>query len=122
MPKLFREDPPLSFIKELLQTCGLHSIQDSSWFQKNQIELQQFEELLPELEPFYIPCKAQEYLYTSLTQARIITILRQVLRVHNLTIVSKEKTYGSEKQLWYQLQQLQSTSTPLTEEISISFT
>ncbi len=121
MPKLFREIPPVSFVEQLLQTCGLQSIQDPSWFQKHQIQLEAFEELLPILEPFYIPCKAQEYLYTSFTQARAITILRQVLRVHNVNIVSKEKTCGSEKQLWYQLQHPQTSSTPLTEDVCISF-
>ena len=69
MPKLFREIPPIEFIEQLLQTCGIHSIDDPSWFQKQQIHIEQFEQLLPELEPFYIPCKAQEYLYTSLSQA-----------------------------------------------------
>ena len=122
MPKLFREIPPVFFIEQLLQTCGLHSIQDPSWFQKQQIHLESFEQLLPELEPFYIPCKAQEYLYTSLTHARAITILRQILRVHNVSIVSKEKTCGSEKQLWYQLQQTQTSTPPLTEDVLISFT
>lgn len=122
MPKLFREIPSIEFIEQLLQTCGIHSIQDPSWFQKQQIHLEQFEQLLPVLEPFYIPCKAQEYLHTTFTHTRAITILRQVLRLHNVTIVSKEKTCGSEKQLWYQLQQNNVNNTPLTEDVFISFT
>lgn len=122
MPKLFREIPPVELIEHFLQTCGIQSIEDQSWFQKQQIHLEQFEQLLPELEPFYIPCKAQEYLYSFLTQARAITILRQILRLHNVTIVSKEKTCGSEKQLWYQLQQNHTTTIPLTEDVLISFT
>jgi hypothetical protein len=122
MPKLFRKIPSVFLIEQFLQTCGIYSLQDSSWFQKQQIQLEQFEQLLPELEPFYIPCKAHEYLYSSLTHARAITILRQVLRVHNVTIVSKEKTCGSEKQVWYQIKQNHSTTTPLTEDILISFT
>ncbi len=122
MPKLFREIPPIALIEELLLTCGIHSIHDTSWFQKHQIQCEAFEQLLPILEPFYIPCKAREYLYTSLTQARVITILRQILRVHNVNLVSKEKTCGSEKQLWYQLQKIQSSIPPLTEDVFISFT
>jgi hypothetical protein len=122
MPKLFRLTPPIEFVEQILQTCGLYSIHDTSWFHKPQLQLEQFEQLLPELEPYYIPCKAQEYLHTSLTQSRAITILRQVLRVHNVTIVSKEKTCGSEKQIWYQLQHTKTSQPPLTEEILISFT
>ncbi len=124
MPKVFRQNPPSSLVDQVLQTFGLQSIHDTSWFSKKQIQLQNLENILPELEPYYIPCKAQEYLYTSITHNRALTILRQILRVHQRIIVSKEKTCGNEKQIWYQLQKAVLTADDhiLPGEICVSFT
>jgi hypothetical protein len=104
MPKNFRLTPPLEIVNLFLKACGLKSIHDKAWFSKQHILLDLFEENLPFLEPFYIPCKATEYLYKSLTHKSAITILRQILREHNVSLLSKEKTRTSDKQIWYQLQ------------------
>jgi len=124
MPKLFRQIPPLELIHQILQTCGLQSIHDTTWFSKQHIQLHRFEDHLPQLEPYYIPCKAEEYLHDSFTLQRCITILRQILRPHQITLVSKEKTRLSEKEIWYQLQPSTSSlvQTKLEEEVSITFT
>jgi hypothetical protein len=122
MPKLFRQNPSLELIEELCKACGLHSIHDINWFSRQQIQLDVFENLLPELEPYYIPCKAHEYLYSPLTINRAITILRQVLRTQNLNLVSKEKTSGSEKVFLYQIQNTVLQNKFLQDEICISFT
>lgn len=126
MPKIFRKDPPIELVVLFLRACGLKSIHDYSWFSKKHIHLKEFEEVLPELEPFYIPCKAAEYLYKVITVNRAITILRQVLRVYNIGLTSKEITRNSEKNVWYQIQPtlsptFTSTTTDTISEILIDF-
>ena len=91
---------------------------------KQHIHLKIFEELLPQLEPYYIPCKARLYIYNNpFTPAHAITILRQVLKVHSHTLKASEKTRGGEKTIWYQILCLENDTIPTLEgDITVSFT
>jgi hypothetical protein len=120
---MFRQQPPVEILTQLLQACGLQHVYDTSWFQKEQINLDSFLQTIPILEPYYIPCKAEEYLHKTISHNNCITILRQILRTYNISIVSKELTRNHEKTVWYQLQ-LSKTS-PLTQQqgdVLIEFT
>ena len=55
-----------------------------------------------ELLRYYIPCKAKIYLL-NIDEKRCITILRQFLKVHNYTLMSKEKYVKGKKSLFYQV-------------------
>lgn len=106
MPPLFRELPDLDLVERFLQTSvGLRNLADKGSFTRQMIRVQDAEQLLPELEPYYIPCKGKEYLYHSLTQTRCLTILRQLIRVHGYDVCAKEKSIGGKKELWYSLTQ-----------------
>ena len=107
MPKqILREKPPLELLDQFLNTVGLSKgSADTSCFQKSSISLPAFEELLPQLEPYYLPCLMSEYLHTTpLTPARAITILRHILQAHSIKLYSMERTMGRVKGIWYQLQ------------------
>ena len=110
--RIFREIPPAEIINRLFKTLGLRDMADATWFSKHNIRLQEFEELLPELEPYYIPCKAEEYIHQPLTHIRVLTILRHLLKAHGATLKSCEKSCGGEKQKWYQVSG--SGNTPVT--------
>ena len=110
MPPLFREKPPLDLVNRCLQTFGVHVLGDATWFSKQQIHLEQLSELFPELEPYYIPCKAAEFLHPPLTPTRAITVLRHLLRVYNAQLKSVEKARGGAKILWYQVNAEEITS------------
>jgi hypothetical protein len=103
MPKIFREQPPLTLVEEFIKCLNLQGIDDSTWFSKSCIRLVEFEALLPELEPYYIPCKS-EYVHNPLTQARAITVLRQLIHSHKRELIAQEKTCGGVKGMWYKLQ------------------
>ena len=107
MPKIFRQRPPLELVERILESFGLRSINDKSWFSKPQIRILNLEELLLELEPYYMPCMASQ-LKEPLTQSRAITLLRQVLKEHGSSIKIVEKSTGGKKELWY------SINTPLS--------
>lgn len=124
MPPVFREVPPKELVLQLLKTAGLQSLNDSGWFSKTQIQLQSFEELIPQLEPYYLPCKAKVYLHTSLTPSTAVTILRQLLKPYGATLNAVEKTRLSVKCTWYQIQfDTKSSVTNMSEDgVTIDFT
>lgn len=104
MPPVFRECPPLDLVNSLLQTIGLSGIDDYSQFSKQSIHTTKFEEMLPLLEPYYLPCKANDYLYkTPFTNTNVLTILRQVLKAHGATLKYIEKSSLGTKQTFYQI-------------------
>jgi hypothetical protein len=104
MPKLFRETPSKELLEALVQcTIHLKSLDDSTWFSKSSIALDELERFLPQLEPYYMPCKAKDFLHTSLTPARAVTILRQLLSAAGFQWVAQEKTCGGVKGMWYQI-------------------
>jgi hypothetical protein len=103
MPPIFRKEPPLELVTRVLMAFGLKSINDASWFSKFHIRLDILESVLIELDSYYMPCKAEIYLYKDLTPLRAVTILRHVLKVHNVHLSTVEKTRGKCKTVWYQI-------------------
>lgn len=104
MPKLFREAPPKDLLETVLQrTLRLKSLEDSTWFSKSSIALDELEVCLPQIEPYYMPCRAKEFLHSSITPARAITIIRQLLTVRGYELIAQEKTCGGIKGMWYQI-------------------
>jgi hypothetical protein len=115
---IFRQSPPKELVSQFLQTCGLQSIEDLSPFTKSHIQVKTMETLLPELEQYYIPCKAEEYLHNPLTQIRALTILRQILKPHDITLQTTEKSTGGKKITWYSIQKVLEVT---TGEVEVKF-
>jgi hypothetical protein len=119
MPQIFRAYPPRELVEEVTRAFGLTGLQDATWFAKSHLNLQQLEALFPELEPYYIPCKAKEFLHPSLTQARGVTILKQLCKIHDIQITAAERTCAGVKGMWYQITPTGSTG---ATSILIDFT
>ncbi len=124
MPPVFRETPPKDLLDVILKPFGITSIHDATPFTQSNLKLEEFEEALPQLEPFYLPCKAKDYIHKSpFTPACAITILRQMLKAHSLKLKTSEKTRGGQKMTWYQIQY--NTKSVINqeskEEITIAF-
>lgn len=117
MPQIFRAQPPLELLEEICKTFGLSGLQDSTWFSKSSLNLEQLEAVLPELEPYYVPCKAKEFLHPTLTPARGLTILKQLCKAHTIHITAAERTCAGVKGMWYQIICIAPTSLqPITIE------
>jgi hypothetical protein len=114
MPALFRSQPPLALVERYLLACGVKGLGDGVWFTKQHMQLDILSELFIELEPYYVPCKAVEYLHGTLTSSRAITVLRHILRVHGAQLQSIEKSRGGQKGMWYHVQSCQQTSMEVT--------
>jgi len=104
MPAIFRKLPPHELLLQFISTFGLKGLDDASWFSKSHVRLDQLETVLIDLEPYYIPCKARVYLHSQLTEVRAITILRQVLKAHGVSLKSSERGRDNMKCLWYRIE------------------
>jgi len=96
---VFREIPPLTLVFQILSMLGL-ATEFPFTFQKQDICLEQSLEIVGLLEPYYIPCKAKQFLdYTP--DYRWITILRHILLPHGHVITSQETTRDAKKAIFY---------------------
>ena len=108
MPKnqLFKINPDAIIMNSLLNAFGLSGLTDTRYFtRKNMTEnstIKIIENMIPTLISYYLPCKAKIYLI-ALNEKKCITILRQFLKIHNHTLISKEKYIKGKKQLFYQV-------------------
>jgi hypothetical protein len=122
MPKkVLRQQPPLELLNEFLAACGLDKgVQDPKPFTKSGISIATVENLLPQLEPYYLPCLAPEYLHiTPLTPSRAITILRHILQAHSIQLYSMERTVVGVRGVCYHLQK---NPASLEGDIQVDFT
>lgn len=101
--KLFRKEPPRDFVDTLLRHLGFIGFNDLRWFSRDEVRLDTLEEWLPELEAYYLPCKAKRFLHVW-TDGSVITIMRHVLHVHDYTLQKEERLYKGSKQMLYQIQ------------------
>ena len=105
--QLFRKLPPKKLALKLLNAFGLEGFDDYNNFSRKDIEALGTVNIIErdiksKLLQYYLPCKARTYL-SGLNTKNSITILRQVLKVHNYTISSREKYIKGDKFIIYQL-------------------
>lgn len=93
---LFRKVPPLELLEDLVKALHFEGLEDSRWFQKTDLSLETFEQYLPILEPYYLPCKAKLFLH-EFTQAKAITVMRHFFRAHAYDLHSQEKVQNGKK-------------------------
>jgi hypothetical protein len=100
--KLFRQNPPWHLVINILYLLNIPIDLPCTFF-KSDISLVDSSEAAGLLEPYYIPCKAMQFLeYTD--ERRWITILRHILDPHGWEVVAKETTRGVKKVMFYTIQ------------------
>ena len=108
--QLFKVSPDLTFTLKLLKLFGIQGIEDNHSFTRNNLvdlhTVQKVNEIIINLEQYYLPCKSKKYL-SEINEKKCITILRQFLKIHNHTLNSKEKYVKGKKNLFYQVIPLQ---------------
>ena len=100
---MFRKNPPLELIEQVLRCCRLNGLDDKRWFSKDDISLESLDTWLPLLEPYYLPCKAERYLHTTMTQSKVITILRHLMKAHSIELKTQERVFNAKKTTVYQI-------------------
>ena len=64
--------------------------------------LDKINQLIPEIEKYYLPCKSKTYL-KSINNNSAMTILRQCIRPYEYVIIAREKYINGEKLINYTL-------------------
>lgn len=104
--QLFKTLPSHELCLEILDAFGLKSLDDTTNFSKKDLEILNTVEKLyilkPKLENCYIQCKSRTYL-NDITPKNSITILRQILRIFERTVSSREKYIRGTKFVIYQI-------------------
>lgn len=126
--QLFRILPDIEVVQQLLHAFGLSSLDDNNFFTKNTMKEKNtadiFISMKQQLETYYLPCKSKVYI-DNITDKKCITILRQFLKVHGYTLISKERYIDRKKLCVYRLIKLDDkpTASPTNKNknIVISF-
>jgi len=113
---LFRQIPPWTLVLQILSMLHL-STEPPFTFQKQDMNLTKTLEIVSLLEPYYIPCKAKQYLEFT-THTRWITILRHILLPHGYVVLIQETTRDKKKAIFYTIERAHST---LLESIQMDF-
>jgi Na+-translocating ferredoxin:NAD+ oxidoreductase RnfC subunit len=112
--QLFRKKIEGEDLLELLKCFGLVGLDDTHVFTKYELRQRntcvKLQSIMPMLKEYYLPCKANLYITEIFTEAKAITILRQILRVHSYTLVSIERNINHEKQIFYCAKRMDSCS------------
>ena len=108
MPKnqLFRQVPPTHVCEQVLNSFGLKGFDDTTFFSRKDLEairsVDSMLNLKDDLAKYYLPCKARTYL-NDLNTKNIITVLRQICRLYNYSVQSREKYIKGDKFIIYQI-------------------
>jgi hypothetical protein len=104
--QLFIEKPSLEILNKYVKAFGLNNIDDSTEFtildmNKNNT-LIQLQSIQTDIGDLYIPCKRKLYV-EELTNKNAITVLRQLLKIYDRDLYSKEKFIKGTKYLVYKI-------------------
>ena len=97
LKQLFISTPPIELLKDIINGFGLKNLNDKKEFcyldMDNLNTLNVFHTLESELRKYYLPCKQKIYFNNMnlLTNKEAITILRQLLKIHDYDLNSREK-------------------------------
>jgi hypothetical protein len=100
---LFHEPPSRDIIEECIKHMGFTGLDDSRVFTSRDMNVDAFDVCILLLESYYYPCKSKKYLYGEMTPHRILTVLRQILRVCGYGIANQEKAINGKKEMLYQI-------------------
>jgi hypothetical protein len=118
--KLFRAAPPRDLVNRILEHLGLRGLHDLRWFCREELRLETLEEWLPEVEAYYLPCKASRFLH-NWSEGSIITVIRHILHAHDYTLATEERLYQGAKTTLYQIQPVRSVVNLTEESLMVEF-
>ena len=109
LKQLFVSKPPIELLNNIIKSFGLKNLNDTkefSYINMNKIDtLKNFKNLENELNKYYLPFKKKKYFNNikTLTNKQAITILRQLLKIYDYDLYSKEKFIKGIKYSVYKL-------------------
>lgn len=104
--QLFRKQVDEPLVLQLLGAFGIRDLGDRRVFSKHDLVFMRTLDALRDsgvidkLREFYIPCKARVYL-DDITEKKAITVLKQVLRLHDHVLIARERNVNNHKVIFY---------------------
>jgi hypothetical protein len=96
----------MDMLKKVIDCFALNGLHDRRSFSKIDMikhgTAARLTDLVPLLKVYYLPCKAKIYL-NNITEKKSITILKQILKLHNHVLLSKERNSRHRKIILYQI-------------------
>lgn len=120
--QLFKDKVPEDLVQKVLSCFGVRSLQDTTAFSKEDMvrtgTIEKLRKLGDELRMYYLPCKAKIYLNISSEQCGV-TLLRQLLRLYDVSLESTQKYLNKKKTTLYHLKEhsLPNKNVKLTNEL-----
>jgi hypothetical protein len=104
--QLYRAMVPNELFVRVYKCFGYEVLVEDYTFCKADLQrletVNKMSEIRDELCQYYIPCKAKLYL-TSMNVSKCITILRQLLRLYNIALLSKQRYIRHKKTTFYSI-------------------
>lgn len=104
--QLFRKVVDDEIVQTIVEAFGFRSLKDRRSFSRSDLiklkTVSKIQELKPELEKYYLPCKGRTYL-NDLNEKNVVTILRQCIKPKGYTVNSREKYLKGDKFIIYNL-------------------
>lgn len=104
--QLFTKSVDRDVAERLVQCLGLKGLDDSTNFTRFDLvrvgAVTKIYAMIDQLYQYYLPCKARIYL-TQINEKKAVTIVKQILRLHNYSVVAKEKNNGNQKIIVYRI-------------------
>ena len=90
--QIFSKNVPEELVLLLLSKLNINNFNDNKRISYEKIEdnMHTIEPVLDEIKVYYLPCKSKVY-FDKLNSKKIITIIRQLLKLYNYKLFSKEK-------------------------------
>jgi Mg2+/Co2+ transporter CorB len=105
--QLFKEKVSDEVLNKLLGAFGLSGVSDDTIFTKQDLTtmntVEKVKDIKEQLLQYYLPCKAKVYL-DDINESKCITILRQVLKLFQVKLTSKQKYINQKKCTIYMIQ------------------
>ena len=104
--QLFSRMIPEYILQMLLESFNLKSLHDQTEVTAKDLEkintVDRFKIIIPLLKNYYLPCKFKIYL-VDLNVHKCLTVLRQVIRLYNVRLISRERYLKKRKLIIYSL-------------------
>jgi hypothetical protein len=107
--QLFISKPPIELLQKLIHGFGIKKFNDKKEFSYLDMDilntLKVFHQLELELSKYYLPCKKKIYFndIKNLTNKEAITILKQLLKIYDYHLSSREKFIKGTKYSVYKI-------------------
>ena len=99
--QIFNKNVPEDLVLLLLSQLNINNFSDNKRLSYQLIDdnMESIMPILDEIKLYYLPCKSKVY-FNTLNSKKIITIIRQLLKLYNYKLFSKEK-YSKETRMKY---------------------